>query len=81
MEDDKRPHRVPLVGYDGISARLDNVFDALNNLQETMVILQTRKRAVTPKRATRPETAQQRLKRQQSMRKLDSIVDKMTGGR
>jgi hypothetical protein len=74
---------VPLVGYDETVVRLDNLFDAINAVNETLTAVYSRRRnrAGRPTRATRPETAQQRVKRQQSIQKLDSIVERMTGGR
>lgn len=74
--------RVPLVGYDPTIARLDNVFDAVNAVNETLVAVYSKRRTTgRPNRAPRPETAQQRVARQQKLEKLDSIVDRMIGGR
>lgn len=74
--------RVPLAGYNEIAIRLDNLFDAINAVNDTLLAAphfkRKRRQAI---RAPRPETAQQRLKRQQSMDKLNSIVQQMTGGR
>lgn len=77
-----RKARPPLVGYDDIAARLDNVFDAINAVNETLLAaphFQRKHRQAI--RAPRPETAHQRLKRQRSMQRISSIVDQMTGGR
>lgn len=77
----RRP-RVPLVGYDEVVSRLDNLFDVLSAVNDTLLAAPHFKRkARQPNRAIRPETAQQRLKRQQSVNKLDAIVQHMTGGR
>lgn len=78
----ERPARIPLVGYDETVARLDNVFDAVNLVRETLESIYS-KRGHKPRenRAVRPENAQQRIKRQQARSKLQSIEDRMTGGR
>ena len=78
----RKPH-VPLAGYDEVAARLDNLFDALNAVNETLLAAPHFKRRGGRQavRAPRPETAQQRLKRQQSMKRINSIVEQMTGGR
>lgn len=73
---------MPLAGYDEVVSRLDNLFDALNAVNDTLrAAPHFRRKNRPPIRAPRPETAQQRLKRQQSMEKLNSIVQQMTGGR
>ena len=74
---------MPLAGYDEIAARLDNLFDAINAVNETLLAAPHFKRRSGRQavRAQRPETAQQRVKRQQSMTRIDSIVEHMTGGR
>lgn len=79
----QRKPRVPLVGYDEVAARLDNVFDAINAVNETLLAAPhfKRRNGRQAVRAPRPETAQQRVKRQQSMTRINSIVDHMTGGR
>lgn len=62
--------------------RLDNIFDALNAVNETLLAAPHFKRKHRQAvRAPRPETASQRLRRQQSMNRIHSIVDQMTGGR
>lgn len=63
--------------------RLDNLFDAINAVNETLVAVNGGKRTVMhrPNRAPRPETATQRLKHLQKIEKLDDIVQRMTGGR
>ena len=77
-----RKSRTPLVGYDEVAARLDNVFDAINAVNETLLAAPHFQRKNRPAiRAPRPETAHQRLKRQRSMQRIGSIVDQMTGGR
>lgn len=78
-----RQARVPLAGYNEIAVRLDNLFDAISSVNETLLAAphfkrRSGRRAV---RAPRPETAQQRLKREQSMTRINSLVDHMTGGR
>jgi hypothetical protein len=78
---ERKPH-VPLAGYNEIAVRLDNLFDAISAVNETLLAAPHFKRKHRPAvRAPRPETAQQRLRRQQSMHKLNSIVEQMTGGR
>lgn len=79
----RRKPRVPLAGYDEVAARLDNVFDAINAVNETLLAAPHFKRRGGRQavRAPRPETAQQRVKRQQSMARINSIVEHMTGGR
>lgn len=73
---------VPLAGYDDAVLRLDNIFDAVMALNETLIAVNSRKSSMRkPMRAPRPETAYQRLAKQVKVDKLDSIVDKMTGGR
>jgi hypothetical protein len=78
----RRPD-VPLVGYDEVATRLDNLFDAINAVNETLLAAPhfRRRKGRQAVRAIRPESAQQRLKRQQSLEKINSIVDRMTGGR
>jgi hypothetical protein len=75
--------RVPLVGYDETVLRLDNVFDAINAVNETLMAVYSKKGAGRrqPTRAPRPITAQERVKRAASMNKLKSIEERMTGGR
>lgn len=73
---------VPLAGYDDVVLRLDNIFDAVMALNETLIAVNSRKSAMRkPLRAPRPETAYQRLAKQTKVDQLESIVDKMTGGR
>jgi hypothetical protein len=74
---------VPLVGYDETVVRLDNVYDAINNMHETLVAIYSKKGSGRrqPNRAPRPETAQERVKRQKSLQKLDSLEERMIGGR
>lgn len=78
----KKP-RVPLAGYDEVAVRLDNLFDAINAVNETLLAAPhfRRRRGRQPIRAPRPETAQQRVKRQESISRINSIVQQMTGGR
>jgi hypothetical protein len=78
----QRP-RVPLAGYNEVAARLDNLFDAISAVNETLLAAPhfKRRRGRQAVRAVRPETAQQRVKREQSMQKISSIVERMTGGR
>lgn len=78
-----RPPRVPLAGYDEIAVRLDNLFDAINSVNETLLAAPhfRRNKGRQAIRAPRPETAQQRLKRQQSLIRINDIVQQMTGGR
>lgn len=75
--------RIPLVGYDETVVRLDNVFDAINNLHETVIGVASSKKTSRPRpvRAPRPETAHERVKRAQTRQKLQSIEERMTGGR
>lgn len=79
----RRTPRVSLVGYDEVAARLDNVFDAINAVNETLLAAPHFKRRSGRQsvRAPRPETAQQRVKRQQSIARINSLVEHMTGGR
>lgn len=80
-EDEQQP-QVPLAGYDPLAMRLDNVFDAVNALAETVKsALSRRNSRVDPVRATRPETAIQRLQRQQTHQHLFDMEYKLTGGR
>lgn len=75
--------RVPLVGYDETVVRLDNLFDAINAVNETLITVYS-KRGIAARRsirAERPETAHQRVKRSRSKQKLQSIEESMTGGR
>lgn len=73
---------IPLAGYDETVARLDNLFDAINRISETLEAVYSRRgHRPRPVRALRPETAQQRVKRTQAMSKLQTIEDRMTGGR
>lgn len=78
-----RRAQVPLVGYDEVASRLDNLFDAICAVNDTLLAAPhfKRRKGRQAVRAIRPETAQQRLKRQQSMTKIGSIVERMTGGR
>jgi hypothetical protein len=80
--DDATP-RVPLAGYSELAVRLDNVFDAINAVNETLLAVNGGKASVMhrPNRAPRPETASQRLTSTRKREQLDSIVDRMTGGR
>jgi hypothetical protein len=79
----QRKARVPLAGYDEVAVRLDNLFDAINAVNETLLAAPHFKRRGGRQavRAPRPETAQQRLKRHQSITRINSIVEQMTGGR
>lgn len=73
---------VPLVGYDETVLRLDNLFDAINAVNETLrAVYSKRGGAPRPIRAHRPETAHDRLKRRKAQTKLQSIEERMTGGR
>ncbi|MET9262413.1 hypothetical protein [Amycolatopsis sp. NPDC004079] len=64
-------------------ARLDNLFDAVNAVNETLVAVHSSKRSAMhrPNRAPRPETAIQRIESRQRVSRLDEIVNRMTGGR
>jgi hypothetical protein len=74
--------QVPLVGYDAVAARLDNVFDAINALHETLVRRYTKRgTSIQPVRAFRPETAVERVKRRKSMNKIHDLEQRLTGGR
>lgn len=73
---------VPLVDYDPIALRLDNLFDAINALAETVRGALSRKnQRVEPVRAPRPETALQQLHRQHTRNKLADLESQLTGGR
>ncbi|MBB1153523.1 hypothetical protein [Amycolatopsis dendrobii] len=81
--DDAPQARVPLTGYSDVVARLDNVFDAVSAVNETLIAVHTTQRSGMhrPNRAPRPETAIQRIEARQRVSRLDDIVDRMTGGR
>ena len=81
-EPEKVP-KVPLVRYDEVVRRLDDLYDVLNAINETLVAVNSgRKRtAHRPNRAPRPETATQRLGRRRQIERLDEITNRMTGGR
>lgn len=80
-DEDERP-AVPLARYDEVVLRLDNVFDALNAINETLIAVHSAKKPVhRPNRAPRPETAYQRLKTRRKVEQLDAIVQRMTPGR
>lgn len=77
-----RSPTVPLVDYDHVAMRLDNVFDAVCAVQETLVAVHSRKKHQgQPNRAPRPETALQRKRRQATEDKLTNLEMWMTGGR
>lgn len=77
-----KPTSVPLVGYDPHAARLDNLFDAINALTETVVAALSKKGSrQQPTRAPRPETAAQRIRRKRKREKLFELEDKLTPGR
>lgn len=80
---DSPPRTVPLIGYDDVVARLDNLFDVISALHENLVDYLSGRKGKRAKRirAPRPETAQQRLRRAQRIEKLNNLVDHMTGGR
>lgn len=74
--------RIPLAGYDDVVFRLDNLFDAVMSVGDILrQVYSKHGRAPQPVRAYRPETAQQRLKRHKAHRKLQSIEERMSGGR
>lgn len=81
--DEQPSSKVPLVRYDEVVLRLDNVYDVLNAINETLIAVNSkRKSAVShPNRAPRPETASQRLKARRRRERLDQLVQHMTGGR
>jgi hypothetical protein len=80
-DDDEAP-AVPLAGYNEIVLRLDNVFDAIMAVNETLIAVNSAKGGMNqPQRAPRPETAYQRLVKRQKLEKIESIMDWMTGGR
>lgn len=83
LHDDHGEPKVPLAGYSEVAVRLDNVFDAINAVNETLLaVYSTKKNALhRPNRAPRPQTASQRLKARQKRERIDSIVQHMTGGR
>lgn len=83
MDGVKQEPRIPLAGYDDIVARLDNLFDAMNAVNETLVAVHSSKRSAfqRPNRALRPQTASQRLHARKRTEALDDIVNRMTGGR
>lgn len=74
---------VPLTGYSELARRLDNVFDAVSAVNETLVAVHSDRKSGLhqPVRAPRPETASQRLKTRQRLDRIDNIVQHMTGGR
>lgn len=72
----------PLAGYSEAVKRMDDVFDAVNAVNETLLAIYSKKKSKPrPTRASRPETAHQRLKRLQKTKRIDSMVEHMTGGR
>lgn len=80
--DDLAPS-IPLAGYSEVVLRLDNLFDAINAVNETLLAVHSGKKSAMqrPNRAPRPQTAYQRLKVRKKTEQLDSIVQRMTGGR
>jgi hypothetical protein len=81
-EESEKTPKVPLVGYSEVALRLDNLFDAVNAVRETLMAVYSKKNSKpSPVRAKRPETAMQRAARQKSMTKLQSIEERMLGGR
>lgn len=75
--------KVPLVRYDEVVVRLDNVYDVLNAINETLIAVNSKRKSAVqhPNRAPRPETASQRLKARRRRERLDQLVQHMTGGR
>ncbi len=72
----------PLIGYSDVVKRLDDLFDAVNGVRETLLAVYSKKKSrIQPIRAPRPQTAYQRLKKREKVQKLQSIEDKMLGGR
>ncbi|MEU5259024.1 hypothetical protein [Amycolatopsis sp. NPDC021455] len=82
-EEPQREAKVPLVRYDEVVLRLDNVFDVLNAINETLIAVNSKRKAAVqfPNRAPRPETASQRLKVRRKRERLEGLVQHMTGGR
>lgn len=82
-EEPPRESRVPLVRYDEVVLRLDNVFDVLNAINETLIAVNSKRKSAVqfPNRAPRPETASQRLKARRKRERIDGLVQHMTGGR
>jgi hypothetical protein len=69
---------IPLAGYDAVVARLDNLYDAINAVNETLIAVHSEQNTMRqPNRAPRPETAYQRLAQEHTRQKLDSIADRM----
>lgn len=70
-----------LVEYDQIALRLDNVFDAVNAVKETLIAVHSKKgNQGQPNRAPRPETAIERAKRRATAEGLQQIEDTMLSG-
>lgn len=62
--------------------RLDNVFDAVNAVNETLQAVYSKKKsAPRPTRAPRPQTAYQQVIADRKALVRESIVDKLTQGR
>jgi hypothetical protein len=74
------PAEVPLVGYSEIALRLDNLFDVMNAVNETLIAIHSSSRP-RPNRAPRPRTALQRLKETESRQRLLQMEHQLTGGR
>jgi hypothetical protein len=82
-DEPEREGKVPLVRYDEVVLRLDNVYDVLNAINETLITVNSKRKSALqrPNRAPRPETATQRLKSRRRQERLDELVQHMTGGR
>lgn len=83
VQEEETAPSVPLAGYDEVVVRLDNLFDAMNAINETLVAVNSSKRSAMhrPNRAPRPQTAYQRIEERKKTERLDAIVQRMTGGR
>jgi hypothetical protein len=78
----ERPAKVPLVGYDDVLVRLDNLYDVMSNVVEVLIAVNSSKGrgGRRPIRAPRPENARERLKRAQAEERLSVLEQKLTGG-
>lgn len=82
MMPDEPSREVPLVGYSEIALRLDNVFDAINAVNETLIAVNSASNSKPrPNRAPRPKTAVQRTREVQSLQRLMDLEQQLTGGR
>jgi hypothetical protein len=81
-DEERAPVTMPLTGYSDQIARLDNVFDAVCAVNETLISVYSKKNAARPRphRAPRPKTAAQRLLREQKLATVRDIEAQMTGG-